>query len=673
MEPPSAHKESRASERCIDYLPTPSHGCMLITSRSTYAASQIVDANCHVAVDPMLSDEAVQLAEKKLGSEKDHEDIKTLVKELEYLPLAIAQAVAYVRQRSATWTVRRYLEKLQKNDKSRWSLLDRDEKDLRRDREARNSIRTWEISFEHIQKEHPSAAELLSLMSFFDRQAIPKEVLSQRTITPAERTDELDDGGSDCHSPGATNDLHNESDNVTDDSDDTVSDIMGEGLEQDLEMLRAYSFITVNEDLTMFGMHRLVQLATRTWLEANGHYDGWCLQFVQNLDDSFPNGSNNENWPRCKRLYPHAIMALGVNLANDDGMLKHASLMHKAAIYANTQLSKYNESELMLLRSVRYRKRVLGMQHAATLNSMDALALVYFKKGPLLRAKDLCEEVLDNMTQSYGEGSEMAQRTMVRLAIIHDALGQHDKAEELECKVLDMRRELYPQNDPIIWDFMLVLACTYKLQMRFDEAEVLLLDVLQRMKVVYGEHHQETLRPKEGLVALYREMRRLDEAEKFQVEVLALKNEMFGEHHLSTIEAWGSLAMLFARQGRLQDAERLQVKACAKARQLLGSSHVSTLDQTSNLAAVYNDLGRHDEAERLQLDVLEKRQQIFGNDHQDTLRSMSNLAYTYGLLGRNNEAEKLQHEVVATCQRTLGEDHQDTLTSMHNLAIYRSM
>lgn len=36
---------------------------------------------------------------------------------------------------------------------------------------------TWQISFEYIQQKRPSAADLLLLMSFFDRQGIPRSVL----------------------------------------------------------------------------------------------------------------------------------------------------------------------------------------------------------------------------------------------------------------------------------------------------------------------------------------------------------------------------------------------------------------------------------------------------------------------------------------------------------------
>ncbi len=38
---------------------------------------------------------------------------------------------------------------------------------------------TWQISFEHIRRERPSAARLLSQMSLFDRLGIPDHLLGK--------------------------------------------------------------------------------------------------------------------------------------------------------------------------------------------------------------------------------------------------------------------------------------------------------------------------------------------------------------------------------------------------------------------------------------------------------------------------------------------------------------
>src|SRR5204862_4047757 len=102
---------------------------------------------------------------------------------LEYMPLAIVQAVAYISQRAPRFSVRQYLEEFRKSDRKKTNLLNYyDGVHLRRDWEAKNSIIiTWQISFDYIRQTRPSAANLLSLMSFYDCQGIPEGLLRNRT------------------------------------------------------------------------------------------------------------------------------------------------------------------------------------------------------------------------------------------------------------------------------------------------------------------------------------------------------------------------------------------------------------------------------------------------------------------------------------------------------------
>lgn len=96
-----------------------------------------------------------------------------LVRELDYLPLAITQAAAYISARVTRMTVLRYLALYRNDEVSQSRLLDEESGDLRRDPGVPNSvIRTWQISFNQIKEKWPSAVKLLSLIAMLDRQGI---------------------------------------------------------------------------------------------------------------------------------------------------------------------------------------------------------------------------------------------------------------------------------------------------------------------------------------------------------------------------------------------------------------------------------------------------------------------------------------------------------------------
>jgi hypothetical protein len=124
---------------------------------------------------------AQALLQKKLGDKVDNDGTAELAAALEFMPLALVQAAAYIRQRAPRCSVRQYLEQFRKSDIEKTSLLNHEAGRLRRDREAKNSvIITWQISFDHVRQVRPSAADLLSLMSFFDRQGIPQFLLDRQ-------------------------------------------------------------------------------------------------------------------------------------------------------------------------------------------------------------------------------------------------------------------------------------------------------------------------------------------------------------------------------------------------------------------------------------------------------------------------------------------------------------
>lgn len=101
----------------------------------------------------------------------------------------------------------------------------------RRDWEAENCIIiTWQISFEYIQTTKRSAAELLSLMSFFDRQGIPNTLLRNRN----EQRDSAQDPK--YNNEGSWADYDTEYNNYNE--DDTSHSSADDNFEDDVSILR---------------------------------------------------------------------------------------------------------------------------------------------------------------------------------------------------------------------------------------------------------------------------------------------------------------------------------------------------------------------------------------------------------------------------------------------------
>jgi len=642
--------DSGISQPMSAFLPHSQNGSILITSRSKGIALKLVEEKDIIVVEPMVQSHALALFEKKLGSLGDSNDMATLAAALEYMPLAIVQSAAYVCQRGPRYSVRQYLEDFRKSDRKKTSLLNYEGGQLRRDWEAKNSIIiTWQISFEYLRRSWPSAADLLSLMSFFDRQGIPESLVRNRAQT-----------GGGCGSQSQL-DQDKERENGEESGENSISDSSeDDGFEDDIQVLRNYSFISIDTDGT-FEMHALVQLAMRTWLEANEQLEPRKQQYVKSLSAAFPSGEH-KNWVSCQALFPHAKSAIAQQPKAEGSLSEWASLMYNAAWYA---WRKGNAVEAVQLSktALEVRKKILGQEHEETLRSMGMVGSAYSLGGRWKEAEELEVGVMETTKRVLGKEHPDTLSSMANLASTYRNQGRWKEAEELEEGVMETGKRVLGKEHPDTLSSMNNLASTYWNQGRWKEAEELLVRVMETRKRVLGREHPSTLTSMTNLASTYSNQGRWKEAEELQMGVMKTMKRVLGKEHPDTLSSMANLASTYRNQGRWKEAEELNVRVMDARKRVLGEEHPSTLTSMNNLASTHRNQGRWKEAEELEVGVMETRKRVLGKEHPSTLTSMNNLAFTWKGQGQNAEAIGLMGECVHLRTRILGSNHPHTLSS----------
>ncbi|KAH8645407.1 hypothetical protein BX600DRAFT_164630 [Xylariales sp. PMI_506] len=644
------------------YLPRSPNGSILVTTRNKNAARTLVEDHNILDIEAMTSNDAVALLQKKLKVQEDGDQIRQLAIALECMPLAIVQAAAYISQRAPRYSARQYLEQFRKSDHKKESLLNREGGQLRRDGEAKNSIIiTWQISFEHIRQTRPSAADLLSLMSFFDPQSIPDFLLygqneDQNTENKPETSTKSSASYHDCSD-------HN---NENYDEDNISQSSYNEEFEDDIMALRDYSFVSANEDKVSFQMHSLVQLATRKWLSGNSQADRWKGESLRRLDQQFPYG-DYEDWPKCKLLFPHVIRIAAERPNGQDLLLRWASVLHKAGRY-EWKLGNGAEAEKMLTEAAAVQKTFLGAEDEDTLKSVEVLGLSLILQGKWREAEELFVGQVETRKNRLGEDHADTLTSMSNLALTYANQGRWQVAEELQERVLGVWKKRFGEDHPNTITSIANLAVTYYRQGRLEAAEELELQVLEMRKKKLGEDHPDMLTSISNLAVTYSMQGRWEAAEELQVQALEMKKKKLGEDHPNTLTSMANLLLTYSMQGRWKAAEELEVQVAEMRKKKLGEDHPDTLSTIANLATIHWNHERWKAAEELELQVLERLKMRLGEDHPDTLTVMSNLAVTYWSQGRLETAEELEVQVLEMRKRRLGEDHIDTLSSMNNLA-----
>jgi tetratricopeptide (TPR) repeat protein len=510
----------------------------------------------------MNTAEALVLMRKKLDECTETEELVQLVEELEFMPLAIVQAASFITHRSPRCSALQYLEKLRQSDRQATKLLSHEGKHIDRDWEAKNSILlTWQISFDHVRRIRQSAADLLSLMSFFDWQGIPEDLLREHDIDR------------NCEPLGFPQAVGNRSSD--EDTDCSSEPDVDENFESDIAILRDYSFITSGEDSMVFTMHRLVQLTVRAWLKTYGQEEEWKERFIKNLYGEFPSGQY-ENWERCRSLFPHVRSAVLLRPKSQDSLQSWAALLYKGAWYA-TECGSISVAEDMAAMSRKQRMKIGGAEDEDTLDSTAMLAEAYRLEG------------------------------------------RWEEAEQLNVQVMGTRKTILGADHPDTLTSMGNLASTYRNQGRWEEAEQLEVQVLETSKTKLGENHPDTLTSMANLASTLWNQGRWEEAEQLEVQVLETRKLKLGADHPDTLTSIGNLASTYKNQGRWEEAEQLDVQVLETSKSKLGENHPDTLTSMANLAFTWESTGQHAKAIDLLRTCLVKQQLVLGPTHPNTI------------------------------------------------------
>ena len=483
------------------------NGSVLITTRNDELTAELAIPKDNVfKVDAMKRSEATKLLHSGLDERQKGTtmDCDALLDFLDKLPLAVKQAAAYMNKTGITIT--KYFEYCRSSDKTVLKLLSKKFEDRHRYPSARNAVAaTWLISFEHIQRDMPLAAEYLKFMSFLVEKDIPMSLL------PPPPTDELE-----------------------------ANEALG--------TLASYAFITRRGD-NAFDMHRLVRLATQNWMEQNGELQGGIASASQRLANVIPEPehANRDVW---LQYLPHAVAVLGSTVESFEfthnpglvsrvadgiyllGDYESARQLHEQASDTYTQilgvehpatllslskiayllrkLQRYQDSKMLSQQVLDISARIWGPEHPNTLESMGGLAIALYRLGRLAEAEALHREVLHKKTQILGAEHPSTLSSMDDLAMVLSDCNKYSEAELLCRQALDKGIRVLGAGHPEIIQRMWILAVTLEHLGKYEEAGELLLLVHAKSTQTLGVDHPDTLRSANNL-ARYR-LRRSEEA-----------------------------------------------------------------------------------------------------------------------------------------------------------------
>ena len=616
--------ETEEDDGISQYFPRSDLGHMLLTTRSAEIATRVSDADV-MNLDVMDLEDAMSLWKSgSVASDAPNDDVaKELLRNLDYLPLAIKQATAYINAKKMPATT--YLEVLNKTEHDMVELLR--EGFVSSNQAQRKSqtavLTTWLISFKQIQKSNRDAANLLYFISHIEPKGIPESLLPGFDPT------------------GHTADF---------------SSAVG--------TLCAYSFLTKRGDSQVFDMHSLVHLATRNWIKKEGNENETIEKATLHLTQIFPDADylNRAVW---REYLPHALKVLD-DAANSSERPRF-DLHYQVGLWLMED-GRFKDAIKNFKQTYEWSKQYLSETHELRLETELNLATSILKNGQTKDAVVLLQGVVDIRKISFAEDHPdlLASQYALARALLED--GQIKEAVKILQKVVDIEVKILAEDHPHWLASQHVLAEALLEDGQTKEAVKILQKVVDIEAKILAEDHPDRLSSQHVLAEALLEDGQTKEAVKILQKVVDIRVKSLAEDHPNRLTSQHALARALLKDGQIKEAVKILQKVVDIRVKSLTEDHPDRLASQHALARALLEDGQIKEAVKILQKVVDIEVKILAEDHPHRLASQHVLAEALLEDAQIKEAVKILQKVVDIRVKSLAEDHPNRLTSQHALA-----
>ncbi|KAF2269765.1 TPR repeat protein [Lojkania enalia] len=413
---------SAQSKGIIDYLPRSEEGVTLFTTRTLEVAGELTGSDVLELGAMDRQDATIFLTKLLITKELLRDSVATtdLLDELVCLPLAIAQAAAYLNRNRIS--IREYLRLLQNTELDLIELMSREFRDDTRYKGTANAVATtWVVSFSQIRARDEVAVNLLSFISCIEWKAIPQSIL-----------------------PSLQSEVR-------------MTDAIG--------TLCAYSFLVRRGDEDEYDIHRLVHLATRIWIRQHDDSRAVTTKGIRHVSNVFPS-DNYENRILWRAYLPHALRLLVDKQGFEAQERSELCLLVGRCLLVDGRIK---EAVRWLEESYKGRKTFVK-SNLDRLLSQHVLATAYQANGQIKEAVQLLEGVVAIRQKVLAEDHPERLASQHNLATAYQANGQIKEAVQLLEGVVAIRQKVLAEDHPERLASQHNLATAYQANGKIKEA-----------------------------------------------------------------------------------------------------------------------------------------------------------------------------------------------------------
>lgn len=539
-----------------------------------------------------------------------------LLKCLDGLPLAIAQAGAYLRENPSE-TFATYAAQHQKR-------MGESPDDWPKDQQL--VAATFKPSIEQAATKAPEAPALLRRASFFAPENIPLVLLSE----------------------------HPE----------------GEETRKAADALLRYSLWRRGEDGTTFdptrSVHRLLQSIMHGGISENErHAEAMaCADRLAAIFDLSP--EDPRNWPTVKPLSSHAA-ALSEKTPDAAARPNLARVLNAAGVYF-IERADYASAEPVLRRALDIDRRHNGDDHPSVASDLVSLGRFLTMTDRFEEAEEMLRRALAIDEKHLGVDHPSVARDLFHLGRLHHEADRFEDADKAFRRALEIDEKAHGPEHPEVCRDLIYLGKLLQDHDRFQDAEIVLRRAIEIDERQNDPDHPYIARDLMCYAELLQKVGRMHDAEPLMRRALAIDEGRHGDSHPFVARDLVSLGRLLWDDDRYDEAEPPLRRALDIDERIQGPEHTDVARDLICLARVLRSQDKLAEAEPMMRRALAIDEKRLGERHTDVARDLIALAKLLAHSDRFAEAEPLMKRALAIDESRQGRGHTDVARDLASLA-----
>jgi tetratricopeptide (TPR) repeat protein len=298
-----------------------------------------------------------------------------------------------------------------------------------------------------------------------------------------------------------------------------------------------------------------------------------AARFADDLGDS-----PAENISLAQRLLADHVQEFGPK----DPRTMTAS--HNLAV-AYQQAGRVDEAIAVHQKNLDDREKVLGPTHPDTMASRNNLAIAYQEAKRFNQAITLHQENLDDREKVLGPTHPDTMASRNNLAVAYQADGRVEEAIAVHQRNLADRERVLRRSHPEAGGNRNNISTVYQDQGKASQSIPLYECTRADGDRELNADHPDTLASRNNLATAYLQAGQADKSVPLLEQTLADKERLLGERHPSTLVSRNNLATAYLQLERFGESIELLEQTFADCRKVLGADHGTTQIVKTNLTS----------------------------------------------------------------------------------------